>query len=389
MGLWDWVTENPLDALEGTLLLYNTIKGNQAADSAADNAAALTQSDIERNNTIYELFSEGGNQLRDNLQALLTEYGDFGQVTPTTVNAMTNYFASQRASEEAANKQTIDQLTVEDIMRLKGMEGAYRDYAQTHLERGDETVFGADAQAKMDAPGTFDFAQMQDMLTAQFANMRASNTNRALNDQYAKASASLPPGMENSTLRVQMERSFADQAAERRNQDMMAAITDAQNYIGGLQQATSNQQNITNAERNMMRNLVGDALNYGTQTMNNALSGGAYGQDFANEIDAQYGRNISETSALQGMRNNTALNDFLTGLSSVDAENKLANTYLNQIQNLTTAPYSYTAKGMGGISNQAAMDSLSNIATSAANLSAGNMKAAGGWWDNIRKKYSF
>ena len=89
------------------------------------------------------------------------------------------------------------------------------------------------------------------------------------------------------------------------------------------------------------------------------------------------------------MRNNTALNDFLTGLSSVDAENKLANTYLNQVQNLTTAPYSYTAKGMGGINNQAAMDSLSNIATAAANLSAGNMKAAGGWWDNIRKKYSF
>jgi hypothetical protein len=195
--------------------------------------------------------------------------------------------------------------------------------------------------------------------------------------------------MENSTLRVQMERSFADQAAERRNQDMMAAITDAQNYIGGLQQATSNQQNITNAERNMMRNLVGDALNYGTQTMQNALSGGAYGQDFANEIDAQYGRNISETSALQGMRNNTALNDFLTGLSSVDAENKLANTYLNQVQNLTTAPYSYTAKGIGGINNQNAMDSLSNIATAASNLSAGNMKAAGGWWDNIRKKYSF
>jgi hypothetical protein len=35
------------------------------------------------------------------------------------------------------------------------------------------------------------------------------------------------------------------------------------------------------------------------------------------------------------------------------------------------------------------MDSLSNIATAASNLSAGNMKAAGGWWDNIRKKYSF
>lgn len=387
--LLSWASDNPLDALEGSLTLYSAYQGNRDSSQATDDARALTAEDAARNQKIYELFAEGGNNLKATTDNLLSTYGSFGQVTPDTVLNNREYFADERSQEEAANRGEVDDLTLEDTLRLKGYESAFRDYADTQLDRAEGRVYGRDAQGQLDAPSAMDYSQIQDMLSKQFMDMRTDNTQRALDVQYSKALANIPEGLENSTLRVQMERSMADLASQKYNEDMMASIGDAQSYLSGLQQTASNQQNMTNAERNMQRSLLSDSLTYGTQTLANSQNSGKYGQGLATNIDAQTGMNIDEVNARNSMRNNTALSDYLTGISSVGAENKLANDYLSQVSQITTAPYQFTAAGQNAISNNGAMDSLSRLAATAGGISSGNMKAAGGWWDDLRKNYEF
>lgn len=383
-GFFDWILNNPLDALEGATKIYGAVKSSNAASDAADASQALTNAQIERNDAIYELYADGGKLLRDNIQRLLTEYGDFGQVTPDIVNANQEYFATQRANQEAANRNTVNNMTKIDEMRLKGYEDAFRDFAANQLTDARSAVYAADQVGKDEAPDTLDFARLQDSLAVKFMALRNQDTQRSLNNQYAKATAGLPPGMENSTLRVQMERSMADLSAQKFNENMMAAIGDAQNYISGLQTAASNQQNMTNAERNMQRNLTTDTLNYGSTTLGNSLKGGAYGQAFAGEINAQRGRAVAELDALLGLRNDTAMRDFLNGLSTTAAENKLANDYITQVSQITTAPYTYTASGQNSVNYGGAIDSLSSIASASASLAAGNTKALGDWWTTMR-----
>ena len=383
-GFFDWIVNNPLDALEGATKIYGAVKSSNAAGDAAAASQALTNAQIERNDAIYELYADGGKLLRDNIQRLLAEYGDFGQVTPDIVNANQEYFATQRANQEAANRNTVNNMTKIDEMRLKGYEDAFRDFAANQLTDARSAVYAADQVGKDEAPDTLDFARLQDSLAVKFMALRDQDTQRALNKQYAKATAGLPPGMENSTLRVQMERSMADLSAQKFNENMMAAIGDAQNYIAGLQTAASNQQNMTNAERNMQRNLTTDTLNYGTTTLANSLKGGAYGQNFAGEINAQRGRAVAELDALLGLRNDTAMRDFLNGLSTTAAENRLANDYITQVSQITTAPYTYTASGQNSVNYGGAMDSLGSIANASASLAAGNTKALGDWWTTMR-----
>lgn len=373
----------------GVANLGSAIRTGREASRLNDLTEAQITADINRNNEVADLYAEGSTVMSDNLNRLLELYGDFGQVTPATVNQFTNFVSSNRAAEEAANRKEVDNLTAYDRARLSGMEDMFREFADVKLEQGKDEVYYQDAAAKLTAPDTFKYAQMQDMLSAQFMQMRNRNTERAINNQYSKALSNIPEGMENSTLRVQMERASSDAAREAYNNDMLASVGDAQQYIAGLQQAASNQQNMTNAERNMARNLVNDGLNYGTTTLNNDLRGGQYGQDFYGNEKAMRGRNIDEISALQGMRNNTALSDYSNALSLTSSENALANDFINQTLGLSTAPYTYSADGQAGISNANSVSALGTMAANQQTLANSNAAGVGGWWSNFRSNNNF
>ena len=170
---------------------------------------------------------------------------------------------------------------------------------------------------------------------------------------------------------------------------MLAAVGDAQQYIAGLQGAASNQQNMTNAERNMQRNLVTDRLNYGTTTLNNSLRGGQYGQDYYGNEKAMRGRNIDEVGALQNMRNNSALSDYTNSLSLAGAENSLANDFINQTLDLSTAPSTYSASGQAGISNSNSISALGTMAANQQTLASQASKGLGGWWSNYKSVNNF
>ena len=44
--------------------------------------------DINRNQEVADLYAEGSSVMSDNLSRLLATYGDFGQVTPSTINRL-------------------------------------------------------------------------------------------------------------------------------------------------------------------------------------------------------------------------------------------------------------------------------------------------------------
>lgn len=380
---------NIIDIGMGVGSLISANRANNEAERLNAMTEAQVTAEINRNQEIADLYSGGADVMSNNLNRLLTEYGDFGQITPSTINDFSNFVSTNRAQEEAANRKEVDSLTSYDRARLRGMEDMFREFSDVKLEEGRDEVYYQDEKAKLVAPQTLQFAQMQDQIAMQFQNLRNQNTNRALDKQYSKALANIPPGMENSTLRVQMERASADASREAYNNDMLAAVGDAQQYIAGLQGAASNQQNMTNAERNMQRNLVTDRLNYGTTTLNNSLRGGQYGQDYYGNEKAMRGRNIEEVGALQNMRNNTALSDYTNSLSLAGAENSLANDFINQTLDLSTAPSTYSAQGQAGISNSNSVSALGTMAANQQTLASQASSGLGGWWSNYKSVNNF
>jgi hypothetical protein len=380
---------NIIDIGMGVGSLISANRANNEAERLNAMTEAQVTAEINRNQEIADLYSGGADVMSNNLNRLLTEYGDFGQITPSTINDFSNFVSTNRAQEEAANRREVDSLTSYDRARLRGMEDMFREFSDVKLEEGRDEVYYQDEKAKLTAPQTLQFAQMQDQIAMQFQNLRNQNTNRALDKQYSKALANIPPGMENSTLRVQMERASADASREAYNNDMLAAVGDAQQYIAGLQGAASNQQNMTNAERNMQRNLVTDRLNYGTTTLNNSLRGGQYGQDYYGNEKAMRGRNIEEVGALQNMRNNTALSDYTNSLSLAGAENSLANDFINQTLDLSTAPSTYSAQGQAGISNSNSVSALGTMAANQQTLASQASSGLGGWWSNYKSVNNF
>ena len=380
---------NIIDIGMGVGSLISANRANNEAERLNALTEAQVTADINRNQEIADLYAGGAGVMSNNLNRLLTEYGDFGQITPSTINDFSNFVSTNRAQEEAANRREVDGLTSYDRARLRGMEDMFREFSDVKLEEGRDEVYYQDEKAKLTAPQTLQFAQMQDQIAMQFQNLRNQNTNRALDKQYSKALANIPQGMENSTLRVQMERASADAAREAYNNDMFAAVGDAQPYIAGLQGAASNQQNMTNAERNMQRNLVTDRLNYGTTTLNNSLRGGQYGQDYYGNEKAMRGRNIDEVGALQNMRNNSALSDYTNSLSLAGAENSLANDFINQTLDLSTAPSTYSASGQAGISNSNSISALGTMAANQQTLASQASKGLGGWWSNYKSVNNF
>lgn len=476
------------NVVEGGLNLVSAFQSNRAARQARDTQNELIDAELDRVRYVQNQYAEGGDKLAATLQLLLDNYGQFGQVSPDYVSEMSRYFADNRAEEQAGRRATIDDMTAADLDRLRQLErggrlSAQREvagrvdpnrflaearipaYANPNRELGEARIEGyeapfrsfaarvlaatggdvetADAAARAAAPDTLDFAALQDELTARFASLRGENTRRALRNQYAKAMTSVPPGMGNSTLRVQLERSMADLSAERANQDLLAAVGDAQKYIQGLQAAATNQQGMELKERDFVRMLGNDAVTRSGQTLDTILAGGEYGMNLgeaineagwrggtygmeladlinrsgweggrfgidvgeainragwtggqygitrASEENALRGRAIDEMGAFESLPSDTAYRDYLRGLEFVGVENELAAGFLDQMAAITKAPYSFRATGATNATYGTALDGATRAYNSAQQLASSNMAGLGDWWRTYRDTENF
>ena len=378
-----------LESLNPFIDVANLISAWQSGEAAAD-AASMSEAQIaaamRAAEQVRAYYKEGGEAMSSNMQALLETFGNFGQVTPDNLNTFVKKVAEWRTTEDEGDEEEYDTdltdlkgqistLTGIDQENLTNTEGAFRSLADYVLGESDDLYTTRDADAKANAPSSLDYAQQFDGLASKFTNLRMQNAKRAIDTAYGDALASLPAGFENSTMRVAMATSLADYSAQQQNQAILDGITDAQNYLGGLQTVASNEQNITNAERNLVSGLTTSGASYASTGVNNMINSGNYGIGYANTYSDLDGTNLNYASALnnspftfrknmESMNTGTALSDYTAGSTLMNNNAASASNYIDTVTGYITNPYSYAATGANNASG-----TMNNAAINSAELS--------------------
>tara|TARA_Y100000385_G_scaffold256379_2_gene282766 strand:- start:4155 stop:5222 length:1068 start_codon:yes stop_codon:yes gene_type:complete len=306
----------------------NMIKSNERANSASNQQAALTAAEIARNERIMSLYESGSREMRAAIEAAYKNFGGFDQISATQFDSMRGMFSNARELEELQNaSQVVDRST---------------GYQNTFIN--DESRFRSNATSRYNQGRS-----EQDEMIARFADLRNQNTDRAVAEARARASAKIPEGLENSTYAIQMEKSLTDMEAQAYNQNLIDAMTDAQTYIKGN-------------------------LDYSTNRSASDIAGGRYGMEFADGKIGMYGGAIDDTKSLQSMRNNTYLNDYVTGLDTMNNTSTVFRDYATSKGNEAAGTFKFAADG----TNLAGFDSALTSASNTADRMSDAADAAGG-----------
>ena len=313
----------------------NMIKSNERANTASNNQSALTAAEIARNERVMSLYNSGSAEMRAAIEAAYSQFGGFDQISATQFENMRGMFSNARELEELQNaSQVVDRST---------------GYQNTFIN--DESRFRNNASSRYNQGRS-----EQDEMIARFADLRNQNTDRAIGEARARASANIPEGMENSTYAIQMERSLADMEAQAYNQNLIDAMSDAQTYIKGN-------------------------LDYSTSRSSDDIAGGRYGMEFADGKIGMYGGAINDIKNLQGMRNNTYLNDYVTGLDTMNNTSAVFRDYAISKGNEAASPYKFAADGATAAGFGTALTSASNSADRMADAAENAGSAFGTWLD--------
>ena len=448
-----------IDLYAAVEAVRNGNKTQDQLDAALADASDSAKASLDMLLGAQEDFTAGGDAMAENLQTLSDEFGTFGQISPEIYDEFAEYLSTQRANEESSNatlvseaitqyKKDVKDLSDEDLIELDKLEKNFRDLSDEDLtqlygntvNRDITTAASApnvddylsalemrDADALGSAPDIMQKAQQTDQIASKFFQLRQANSDKAINEQYEQARVDMPDGMRNSTMAVQLEKARMNLAAEKANENLLAAFDDAYAYMNNVtgsteaQQglgmnernmsrniysdsasATTSNQSLGMNERNMTRNLRGDAVSENSTMFDNALSGGNYGQ---NKFSLQKGLDgvnlayqntlnnapINDINNLQGMRNSTAMTDMNNALTSVANRSDVAQGYMNNTMDLYSKPYSYTAGGYNATNASASgtIGALSNNVkyANAAATQAGS--AVGSMYDTLDKKGYF
>jgi hypothetical protein len=446
--------------------LWSTIQavknGNKTQaqlDEAWAASSEATKASLEMMLSSQEDYSEGGDAMMENLKTLTDEFGTFGQISPDIFDEFAEYLSTQRSNEESSNadlvssaitqyKEDVKDLSDEDLLELDKLEKNFREMSDEDLtqlygntvNRDINSAAGApnvddylsalelrDEDALSVAPDIMEKSRQTDEVASKFFQLRQANSDKAINEQYEQARVDLPDGMKNSTMAVQLEKARMNLAAEKANENLLAAFDDAYAYMNNVTGSTEAQQNLgmnernmsrniygdsigattSNQslgmnERNMTRNLRGDAVNENSVMFTNALAGGNYGQgkfslqkglDGMNLTYANTLNNapIGDINSLRSMRNNTAMTDMNNALTAVSNRADVAQGYINNTMDIYSKPYSYTAGGYNetNTAGKGTIGGLSNNVSYAANAATQAGSAVGSMYDTLDKKGYF
>lgn len=437
----------------------NGTKTQKQLDEAWAASSEATKASLEMMLSSQEDFTEGGDAMMENLKMLTDEFGTFGQISPDIFDEFAEYLSKQRASEESSNadlvseaitqyKKDVKDLSDEDLLELDKLEKNFRDMSDKDLNQLYGNTVNRDINAAAGAPNVDDYlsalelrdeaalgaapdimekSRQTDEIASKFFQLRQANSDAAIQEQYEQARVDLPDGMKNSTMAVQLEKARMNLAAEKANENLLAAFDDAYAYMNNVSGSTAAQQNLgmnernmsrniygdsigattSNQalgmnERNMTRNLRGDAVNENSVMFTNALAGGNYGQGKFSRQKGLDGMNltyantlnnapIGDINNLRGMRNNTALTDMNNALTAVSNRADVAQGYMNNTMDLYSKPYSYTAGGYNATNTAAkgTIGGLSNNVSYAANAATNAGSAVGSMYDTMKKKGYF
>ena len=313
----------------------NMIKSNERANTASNEQSALTAAEIARNERVMSLYDSGSKEMRAAIEAAYSQFGGFDQISADQFDSMRGMFSNARELEELQNaSQVVDRST---------------GYQNTFIN--DESRFRNNASSRYNQGRS-----EQDEMIARFADLRNQNTDRAVAEARARASAKMPEGMENSTYAIQMEKSLTDMEAQAYNQNLIDAMSDAQTYIKGN-------------------------LDYSTSRSGDDIAGGRYGMEFADGKIGMYGGAINDIKNLQGMRNNTYLNDYVTGLDTMNKTSSVFRDYAIGKGNEAAGTYKFAADGANLAGFGTALTSSNNASDRMADAADNAGSAFGTWLD--------
>lgn len=311
----------------------NMIKSNERANTASNEQSALTAAEIARNERVMALYDSGSREMRAAIEAAYSQFGGFDQISAAGFNSTRALLSNARELEELVNASEV-------VDRSTG-------YQNTIIN--DESRFRGNASSRYNQGRS-----EQDEMIGRFADIRNQNTDRTVAEARARATAKIPAGLENSTYAVQMERSLADMEAQAYNKNLIDAMSDAQTYIKGN-------------------------LDYSSSRSGDDIEGGRYGMEFADNKIGTYGGAINDTKNLQGMRNNTYLKDYETGLDTMNKTSAVFRDYAASKGTEAAGTYKFAADGANLAGFGSALTSANNASTRMAD-SANNAGGAFGTW---------
>lgn len=341
------------------LTAYNAVKANQNASESVKAQQALTDAEVARNEQMMALYAEGSAEMKRVMDELYGGFGTYDEVSVENFGAMRDFFSTNRRLEDAQNRSEISDEEARDLAMLFSQEADNR-----------AMVGRQDYRFNMNAPSTYDMAPNVDRIAQKFINARMANAERAIDTQYAKGLADVPAGMENSTLRVQLERSAADMRSQALNDAMLAGVNDAISYSEGVQGLTKGEQNLNLTNRE-----------FGQSLLDQETEMGRYGMDVFRNYNGVRTQAISDLSGIQGLRTDAALQDYLTGLNTMNAQSGIFNDYVRGQMDLVAAPVSFAADGTKAGSFGTALDSMNSLTATAISNSKSSFGAFGTYLD--------
>lgn len=345
-----------INALMTGLNAFNMFSSNNRANKALAQQNALTAAEIARNEKIMELYEQGSEEMKNVMSELYGSFGTYDDISVENFKGMRDYFSTARQLEEAINEGKVDAEEARDLKMLFNLESDFRDKSMRWMRQGEGRVSDQDAIFDYNAPSTYDMAQDIDNIASKFINARMANAQGAADRMYSKGAADLArrgllsdQGDQGrgggSTLEVELARSAADFEQKALNDAMIAGMDDALRYTKGVQETTAGEQLMNLTERKFGQDLIQNASQYATDAVNREINMGNYGMGVYDSYNDARTQAISDLGALQDLRNDAALNDWLTGLSTMNTQSGIFNDYVASQMQMAASPYKFAADG--------------------------------------------
>jgi hypothetical protein len=376
------------------LSAVNMLSSNNRANKAAAQQNMLTAAEVARNEKIMELYSQGSEEMKSIMSELYGGFGTYDDVSVENFKGMREYFSKSRQLDELKNRGEISDEEARDLQMLFNVESDFRDKSMRWQSQGEGRVSDQDAVFDYNAPSTYDMSRDIDGIASKFINARMENARGSADRMYSKGAADLiRRGLASdqggqgrgggSTLEVELARSAADFEQKALNDAMVAGMDDALRYTKGVQEATAGEQLMNLAERNFGQDLIQNASSYANDAVTREINMGNYGMDvYGNYNDART-QAISDLSSIQNLRNDTALTDYLTGLSTMNTQSGVFNDYVANQMTMAASPYKFAADGNTGAGFGNALTAANNLTSTMVS----NAENAGGAFGDYLDKW--
>lgn len=386
------------DALALGNTALNLIGGSQAsgrAEDAAQQSAALNQAQIDAMQKQSALFEAGGTAMETALAALLSSYDGRGQYDPQKLDDFAALLSQERAEGEIDTKTDIGSTMNEQKARQNQTILAELGLAQSQFA---PTASNVGTRSTVDTtfnPNSYD-APMAALTSAYKANLDAvskQDMDEAMSKMMTDSQRKLGGAV--TGQQTVAARAMGEAMNEQNAKNSLNAINMAMKQMAGLQGMDTTLQNSNINAQGANINALNFDKNIQDMLFKQAITSADAGQKFLQSSQAgdraNYLAAIGQIEGINKLNQNTDLIDYNAALATMGSEQGMANSTIDTLQKLATAPYSYKAQGPAGIlsSSPSAIDAANNALSTYATQAQGAFNAAGQGIDTYFKNSGF